>query len=329
VPPDAAHHAATILLSLYVPLALGYALRKLGVIGMGWTRPCMVWLMVLIEPPIAMYSLWALRTEDVAAGGGFLLGILSVMFAAAVIAVALIFIGRLVAEAFGHRPGTRGAFILSAALSNNGFTFGVFICLVFLGLRGQSVGLTYAAYFMPFLVTVGFAIARHYGRAKKLSFRRQVLGIFTEPLSALPLAGFAIGILLHTVAEAPPDWILPINRVAVRAEAGIYAFAIGCTLSFSSVRKYWRECGACCAMKFLVAPVLGLGIVYILSSAGVLSGEPIVRRVFLIQTCTPAAIMSVVIAKIFRLDEGLASSCWVVTTVASAAVLPVLYLLVT
>ena len=216
----------------------------------------------------------------------------------------------------------------SVMFSNNGFTLGVFICLLFLGLRGQSIGLVYATYFLPYFVTVGFAIGRHYGRAKKLSFGRQVSSLLTEPLSALPLAGFIIGLVLHSIATAPPEWIAPINRTAIHAEVAIYAFAIGCTLSFRSIKKYWKECVACCGMKFLIMPVVGLGIVFVMRSFGVLSGEPIVSKVILIQTCMPAAIMSVVLAKLFKLNEDLASSCWVVTTIASAAVLPFVYLAV-
>ena len=112
-------------------------------------------------------------------------------------------------------------------------------------------------------------------------------------------------------------------------EVAIYAFAIGCTLSFRSIKKYWRECATVCGMKFLLTPLIGLGVVHLMIQMGRLSSVPILRKAILIQTCMPAAIMSVVLAKLFRLNEDLASSCWVVTTVASAAVLPVVYLFVT
>jgi len=325
--PEAFQQASDIALTLYVPLALGYGLRKTGLLGTGWTRPCMVWLMVLVEPPITMYSLWVLRTDDVAVGSSFLAGVGSIILAAALVTTAMIFIARAVSEPFGHAPRTRGAFIGSVMFSNNGFTFGVFICLLFLGIRGQSVGLVYATYFLPYFVIVGFAIGRRYGQAKKLSFGRQIRSVFTEPLSALPLAGFVLGLVLHQVAHRPPAWILPVNTAIVRIEVAVYAFAIGCTLSLRNVRKYWKECATCCGMKFLVMPLVGMGVVFGLRGLGVLTYEPIVGKVIFIQTCMPAAIMSVVLAKLFRLNEDLANSCWVVTTVASAAVLPFVYLL--
>ncbi len=329
MPPDAAHQAIAIALTLYVPLMLGYALRRAGLIGTAWTRPCMVWLMVLVEPPITMYSLWVLRAGDVAAGRSVLGGIGGILLTAAVITTAMMVAGRVASEAFRHNAATRGAFIGSVMFSNVGFTLGVFICLLLLGIRGQSIGIIYATYFLPYFVTVGFALGRKYGRSKKLSIGRQILSLVTEPLSALPLAGFILGLVLHQVAPRPPAWLPPINRGAVHIEVGIYAFAIGCTLSFRSIRKYWRECLTVCGMKFILTPIIGLGVVFLMMRLGALSGTPILQKAILIQTCMPAAIMSVVLAKLFRLNEDLATSCWVVTTVASAAVLPLVYLLVT
>ncbi len=325
---EALRQAQDIALTLYVPLALGYLLQKLRIIGTAWTRPAMLWLMMLVEPPIIMYSLWILRTGDVAVGQSFFAGVGSIMLAAAMIATVMVFVGRLASQPFHHDARTRGAFIASAVFSNNGFTLGVFVCLLFLGIRGQSIGLVYATYFLPYFVTVGFALGRRYGGTAKLTFRRQLVNIFTQPMSVLPLAGFALGLLLHTVAPPPHSGILPINKIVVHLEVATYAFAIGCTLSLRSVRKYWKECAALCGMKFLVMPVVGLGVVFVLRSFGILGPEPILRKVFLIQTCMPAAIMSVVLARLFHLNEDLASSCWVVTTVASAAVLPVIYLLI-
>ena len=329
--PDPIQQAISIASCLYLPLALGYTLRKVGVLGTKWTRPCMVWLMVLVEPPITMYSLWVLEAGHVAVGrspAAFLGGVGSILLAASLVTTAMIFVGRLASEPFGHDRKTRGAFIAAIMFSNVGFTLGVFICLLFLDIPGQSVGIVYATYFLPYFVTVGFAIGRHYGSAQKRSLGSQALGLVTQPLSALPLAGFAAGLVLHRIASAPPEWVQPLNRAAIHGEVAIYAFAIGCTLSFRSIRKYWRECATVCGLKFLVTPLVGLGVVFALRNLGVLSRQPIVGKVILIQTCMPAAIMSVVLAKLFRLNEDLAASCWVVTTVASVFVLPFVYLAV-
>jgi hypothetical protein len=325
---DAAGHALEIALCLYVPLGLGYAARKSGLLGAVWTRPCMVWLMVLVEPPLTLYSLWVLEAGHVQVGRHFLAGLGSIILAAAVITTVMIFVARLASEAFGHNKKTRGAFIASCMFSNVGFTLGVFVCLVFLGLKGQTVGIIYATYFLPYFVTVGFAIGRHYGRTKRMSVGRQLLSLVSEPLSVLPLAGFALGLALHQLAPDPPTWVKPVNNAVIDTEVAIYAFAIGCTLSFRSIRRYWRECATVCGMKFLIKPLVGVGVVFVLRQGGLLGTQPIIGKVILIQTCMPAAIMSVVLAKLFRLNEDLASSCWVVTTVASALVLPFLYLAV-
>ncbi len=81
-------------------------------------------------------------------------------------------------------------------------------------------------------------------------------------------------------------------------------------------------------MKFLVTPLVGFGVVFVLRNLGILSAEPIVTKAIFVQSCMPAAIMSVVLAKLFRLNEDLAAACWAVSTLASAAVLPFVYLAV-
>jgi predicted permease len=328
VPADTTRRVIEIVLTLYVPLALGYALTKAVRWRTGWTRPTMVWLMVIVEPPITMYSLWVLKAGDVAGGGGFLAGIGAMVLAAALVSTAMIFPARAASELLGHDDKTRGSFIAASMFSNVGFTLGLFICLLFLGVRGQALGVVWTAYFLPYFVTIGFAVGRHYGRTARKPLGKQALGLLTEPLSSLPLAGFAAGLILHEVASQPPEWIRPINKWAVHVEVAAYAFAIGCTLRLRSVRRYWRECAAICGMKFLVMPVIGFGVWAVLSSIGVLSNEPIVMKVVLIQCCMPAAIMSVVLSKLFGLNEDLASAAWVVTTITSAVVLPTLYLVV-
>lgn len=328
MPPHATEQALAIFLTLYIPLALGYTLRKLRLLGTEWTRPCMVWLMILVEPPITAYSLWRMDHHSVAVNGNFHAGIASIILAASLITTAMIFAGRIASEFFCHDAATRGAFIGVSMFSNNGFTLGVFVCFLFLGVRGQSLGVTYATYFLPYFVTIGFAIGHRYGIAKRRPVKEQFLSIFTQPLSALPLAGLVTGLALNRFAPPAPDWILPINRAVIHAEVAIYAFAIGCTLSLASVRRYWRECVAVCGMKFLVTPLVGFGVVLVLRSLGVLGTEPIVSKTIFVQSCMPAAIMSVVLAKLFCLNEDLAAACWAVSTLASAAVLPLVYLAV-
>lgn len=341
--PETIAQVRTIALVLYLPLMIGYLFRKMDWIGAAWTRPTMKWVFIIIEPPITMYSMWGLgfshsgqtqKAVDVAVHGSTVAGVASIIFTAALIATAMIFISRLASQPFKHSPRTRGAFIGSTVLSNVGLALGVFISLLFLGFPGQQVAIIYTSFFFPFLVTVMFTLGRYYGSAQKMSFGGQVKSLFTEPLSLCPITGFVLGIVLNYLARQniiphPPESIVPINWIIVRSEVAICAFAIGCSLMLRNIKKYWRECATICGLKFIVMPIVGIGVVFLLRGMGLLSMEPIVQKTVFIETFMPSAIMSTVFAKLFLLDEHLSNSAWVVTTIASVIVLPFVYLIVT
>lgn len=329
MPPELAQRAVLILSALYLPLVLGYFTRKLKILGDEWTTPVMRWLVVLVEPPIIMYSLWALKTEELGDGGSAVLGVFAVTLSAALITSSMAFFGRVGSGFFNHEPPQRGAFIITSALSNNGFTFGIFVALLFLGFQAQVIAIIYTIYFFPYFVTVIFGIAEHYGGGEKKTAQHKLKNLI-QPMTIGPLIGFSAGLLLHVFAKSkPPAWIMNFNSWAVPTEVAIYSFAIGCSLYLSSIRKYWRECIAMCGIKFLLMPAVAMGIVAVLQILRLFPSNPLMVKVVLIQSIMPSAIMAVVVSKLYKLDEHLSNSCWVVTTVVAMAVLPVLYMLVT
>jgi len=179
-----------------------------------------------------------------------------------------------------------------------------------------------------------FAIGRYYSSTRKMTFGGQLKSVFTEPLSLLPITGFTLGIILNYLARnelipRPPVSVLPVNKLLIQGEVAVCAFAIGCSLMLRNIRKYWRECATVCGLKFVVMPIVGLGVVFLMRSLALLSPEPVVQKTIFIETCMPSAIMSVVFAKLFLLDEHMSNSIWVVTTIATVAVLPVVYFIVT
>src|SRR6478735_3214652 len=104
----------------------------------------------------------------------------------------------LVSRFLRSTPKKRGAFILSMAMSNNGFTLLGFVALAAYG----EVGLAQATYaqllYAPFFLLCCFPIARSFGsQAAPQPLARTLLANAIDPRVWLPLTAIAIGLTLN------------------------------------------------------------------------------------------------------------------------------------
>jgi hypothetical protein len=144
-------------------------------------------------------------------------------------------------------------------------------------------------------------------------------------LRLVPYAAITIGLVLNFTGVRRPDLGKLINYM-VYADVAIFSFAIGTIFRLGSVRRFLRECLAMSAIKFIVSPIVGLALFFLMSQFLDLSG--LLLQVTVIQCAMPVAIMSVVVSRFCHLDMQLASAVWVFTTLAVAAVVPVLAVIV-
>jgi predicted permease len=111
--------------------------------------------------------------------------------------------------------------------------------------------------------------------------------------------------------------------VALPAAVCLYAYSIGLTLRLGRIGGYVREIAVIGGTKFALGPLLGMAVVFLLGQWQAADG--LVWRVAVIEGAMPVGVFATVIANLFDLDRDLANSAWVLTTLATAAVIPVLY----
>ena len=102
----------------------------------------------------------------------------------------------------------------------------------------------------------------------------------------------------------------------------IYLFAIGLTLRLTSVVTYWRQCVSIGAVKFVLTPIIGLSLAWLVGYWA-MEDRALLQVVF-IQSATPTAIMGLILAQLFDLDEQLANASWLTTNVAAVALAPLI-----
>jgi hypothetical protein len=272
-----------------------------------------------IETPSFLIVLWGVNKELFTAN--LKLALFPIVLSAGFGAVGFLFSGALRRKDIRYR----GAFTLSAMVSNNGMTLGGFLCLLFLGETGLRLSQIYTLFLLPYVVFALFPLAKALGRRARMSEGagpEKKKAIFLDPSIILPLTSIITGLTLNLTGVPFPEVLDQILPFFVMASVAGYSVSFGLGLQFSSFRRYWKACVAMVPIKFVIGPLLGVFLAFLLGFSP--GGTPIAFRVILIQTSMPSAIMSVVLAKIYDLDDHLSVNIWLFTTLCTAAMFPLL-----
>jgi len=302
---------------IYLPLGLGYACRKAGWLQPDLSKRISRTTILTLEPITVLVGCWVL---DLSSAGRAVL----VPVAGALVSLGLLGAGFGGALLFRIEGTRRGAYLVCAMMSNIGMSLGGFICYMFLGPQGQGLSVLYTAHFLPVCFTLGVVLASHYAAGARTTLRETLVGVAKNPLVIAPNCALVLGLVLNATGMRVPEWVGPVNSVAVFAVVCLYSFAIGLTLRLGKLASYWREAASLMAVKFALGPLLGAVVVLLLGQWDAFHGA--LWRVVIIEAAMPVAIFATVVSNLFDLDRDLANSCWVVTTLACAAVIPVLYL---
>jgi len=293
-------------------LTVGYAARKSGLVRARWSGPLTRNAMIFLQPVLLALMIWGLKPP------GWRTSLLPVLSAALMLAVWPV--GRAAADLLGLGGQRKGAFILAAMFSNMGLTYGAFICYILLGEQGAALGLIWCLAFSPMLFTVGLMIGRHYGREGAEPTRKMIRDTFADPQTRNVLVGLVVGAALFLLKAPRPEWAGPAVEIMIPASTAIYLFAIGLSLRLTSVVTYWRECAALGLVKFLVTPIIGLGLAWLVGLWG--APDHTLLQVAFIQSAAPASIMGLIVARLFGLDQDLANAGWLTTNLAAIALAP-------
>ncbi|NQT52941.1 AEC family transporter [bacterium] len=303
---------------IYLPLGVGYATRRIGLLHADASKPISRAVLVTFEAFVCLMGAWHL---DVSEPGRALL----VPLIGAAVTLGLLGAGLLVAPLFHHQPRQRGAFLVCALMSNIGMSLGGFLCYAMFGMPGQSLAVTYMAHFLPVALLVGMMIATYHTTGAHTTVRATVGSMARNPVVMAPLVCLVAGLALNIAGARSAPWLSTANGVAVYLVVLLHSFAIGLTLRLRRLATYWREAAALVGVKFVFGPLWGVALVWMLGQWGAFDG--LLWRVVLIEGAMPVAIFATIVCNLFDLDRDLANTTWVITTFACAALIPVLYVL--
>ena len=301
---------------IYLPLVPGYLSRKLGLLDPAVSKRVQAANLLTLESLIVLVGAWHL---DISEPGRALL----VPVIGALVSLGLLGVGCAAAKLLGAQGRRRGAYLACSMMSNIGLSLGGFLCYMFHGMAGQSLSVAYTSHFLPVCFVIGMFLASYYAGGRGGSVGRTIANAVRNPLLFVPMGALVAGIALNAGGVRMPGWVAPANGVALMVMVAVHSFAIGMTLRLGRLGGYWREIVALAVTKFALGPVLGAAVVVLLGQWGAFGG--VLWRVVVIEAAMPVAIFATILANLFDLDRDLANSCWVATTLACAALIPILY----
>jgi len=288
-------------------LTAGYIARRWGWLPGSTAELLTRWLLAYIQPAPIVLALWSLPVGDwKAAVLPLIYVILTVlMWPAAALAANILRLDSI----------EKASLILPAMFSNQGFTYGSFVCYIAMGPQGLAMATLFILPFTLLLYTVGFAVPGRYVARPGGGLRRAITESLTRSYRRNPLLALLVGLALALWRVPQPEFIVGLLNLLMPVSAFALLFAIGLTIRLSTIKDYLGSVAAMHLLKFVVQPALGIGLATLLG----FWSQPghAFLKVILIQTMTPSGIMSLAVVQALRLKSNLANACWLTTNLVA------------
>lgn len=237
----------------------------------------------------------------------------TIVVAAIVCCTLMAALGALIARIARFERKLASSFVLAAFVMNS-VNFG----FPFLEFAYGAPGLEPAVVFSVGQAMTAYLIGTFVASRGSGTIKTAVRNTLTIPM---PYA-FAIALALNASNLTMPEPIMQASRVLSQGIVPVALVILGLQLGGAQLRGRWRPILLATATRFGVGAAVAFGV------AALFSLQELTRQVFILEASMPAGILSGVLSAEFGSDAEFAAATILVTTLASALVLPILLLLV-
>lgn len=222
-----------------------------------------------------------------------------------------------VAHVLGLARRTAGAFVLVAALGNTGY-IGYPLVRALLGEAALAPAVFYDVFgTVAVLLTLGLAVAARHGEHQgRLNIVRELL-TFPAVIAMLAALVYRFVPWPDPVHGAVMDW----TGMAATMAMPLIMLSLGVSLDPGALRGSLLPLTAVAGIKLLLLPSLAFGVAVILKDT---SGV----RMLALQAGMPSAMLSLVLAERFKLDEGFTAAAIMATMLGCLLTIPVVQFLI-
>lgn len=219
-----------------------------------------------------------------------------------------------------------GSYIVCGGFTNIG-SLGALFCYIFLGESGFALVPFYKLFEELIYYAIGFPIAKSFSDdlTGTPSLIQRLKSVATDIFILAAVSSITLGLTLNLCSIPRPEIYGRINSVFIPLAALLLLISIGMAMRFSSVKRNLLYGLIIAAIKFIMLPILILGLGFLFGLDKIDNGLPL--KVALILSSMPVGFIALVPPTIYDLDIDLANTCWLVTNTALLFQIPLLLFL--
>lgn len=304
-----------MLLVLVGGLTSGYLASSRFGISENLAKKIMTAVLIFLNWPIALLVIWRMNLD---------LRLIWLPIVGLILMLTITIISTVLFLSLKLERKSQLTLILAGSLSNLGYTGGAFVCYALFGAEALALANIYLLLWLPTAYLIFFPLL------KIIQFRSRPSGSIlkhTLDLRCLVLPAVITAIVLNLTDIKTPAFVtrFHIVDILVYAASSLSFFAIGLRVNFSRLKNYINLYFPLVGVKFILTPAVALLLIWLLTLTG--NNLPdMVRKVIIVLSATPSAVLMVTMSNVFDLDGPLASALWLVTTaVFAVVVVPVLF----
>lgn len=291
------------LLSLFLPIIIGYLLVRIKYLNISISRDIRLFVIRVAVPCRIFISMY---NTDL----GTLKQILPLSIAYVLLTIFLIFSTFLILYKVKDKK-VKAAYILSISFANYGY-IGWAVLDASLGAEGLSRGMFFTTLWWPGIYAGTFLIGKLLKIDNKLNVKDFILNISVP--STVLILGIICNLLNIPIFDPLIHTVTELGDMTVT----LILFTVGLTISISAS---FREIKTT-IIPVLLRPLLGvIGGFLIINLIGI--SDPISRSTILIESMMPIAVLSVILGVMLDLDENLMSSMLILSTLLSLLTIPI------
>ena len=290
-----------VFTDLILPLIVGYFLHQKKIVPEKFANWLMKFNVIVIYTLLSLLSFWVVPL------------LREMLFLFPFGALYVIVPGIIAALTFAKRHKNllnRGAYVMSAMLSNMG-TLGGVCAFILYGAEGFAYSQIVGTSQLILLVILCFPLAQYYHEkhfaANKVenvtNWRQRLFGI-----NQISFLGIIAGLALNVNHVPRPEFFSDLFQGLVHFGAWTALLPVGFLINFSHAKFYYSRVWDLAILRFLIMPA------FIYFVGRMFFNHEILLNTLLICATAPTAINAVITSKLYRLNVNLAIASFIMTT---------------
>ncbi|MFM2482332.1 hypothetical protein [Celerinatantimonas sp. YJH-8] len=217
-------------------------------------------------------------------------------------------------------PSQTGAYIPAGMFMNIG-AIGCFCVYLFLGEDGLALVPLYKLFEEVIYYSIAFPIARRLGQYSQQKQRP----FWLDPFLLTTLSAVSAGFILNGSGLARPLWISDVMQFIVPLGTYLLMITVGLVFRFTDITGLLRPALTLAISRSILGPILVIILAYLFQLWGIHQG--LLVKVALLLSVMPTAFLSLLPPVIYGVDQKIANSYWLISSLWFLFIFPIVLLL--